>query len=319
MEPRVNFALVGLFVIALAGVFVLTTLWLMGVGPRGDYRTFAIYPPESVAGIVAESLVKYQGVDVGKVREVGIDPTDPPRVRLLIDVRRDLPITANTTARLATQGLTGLVYFIELQGGEPMGEPVGRPVATAPGAAYPEIRTLPSDMARLQQTGTELLDQAKGAASELRAILAALRPLVGADQPSQIGRTLGDASKTAASLSQAAATLDAQMKRLGPMLDDLSRAIGAMPGLVQRAGETLNTAGAAAGSVGQVARRLDALAAQAAPGLAALTREGMPELVGLLRDLRGLTGRLDRLASDLERDPNLLLYGRPRRPGPGER
>lgn len=315
MEPRVNFALVGLFVIVLAGVFVLTTLWLMGVGPRGDYRTFAIYPPESVAGIVDESLVKYQGVDVGKVREVGIDPADPWRVRLLIDVRQDLLITTDTTARLATQGLTGLVYFIELQGGEPRGPPL----QAAPGADYPVIRTVPSDMARLQQSGTELLDQAKDAASELRATLAALRPLVGTDQQSQIGRTLGDASKTAASLSQAAATLDTQMARLAPMLDDLSRAAAAMPGLVQRAGETLNAAGAAAGTVGQAARRLDELVAQATPGLATLTREGMPELIGLLRDLRGLTGRLDRLASDLERDPNLLLYGRPRRPGPGER
>jgi phospholipid/cholesterol/gamma-HCH transport system substrate-binding protein len=315
MEPRVNFALVGLFVIILAGVFVLTTLWLMGVGPRGDYRTFAIYPPESVAGIVEESLVKYQGVDVGKVREIGIDPADPRRVRLLIDVRQDLPIDEHTTARLATQGLTGLVYFIELQGSEPSGQPL----ATAPGADHPVIRAVPSDMARLQQTGTELLDQAKDAASELRATLAAVRPLFGADQQSQIGRTLGDASKTAASLSQAAATLNTQMARLAPLLDDLSQAAGAMPGLVQRAGETLNAAGAAAGTVGQAARRMDELVAQATPGLATLTREGMPELIGLLRDLRGLTGRLDRLASDLERDPNLLLYGRPRRPGPGER
>ena len=319
MEPRVNYALVGLFVIVLAGVFVLTTLWLMGVGPRGDYRTFAIYPPESVAGIVAESLVKYQGVDVGKVREVGIDPADPRRVRLLLDIRQDLPITVNTRARLATQGLTGLVYFIELQGGEPVGEPVGRPLATAPGTDFPVIRTVPSDMARLQQTGVELLDQAKDAASELRATLAALRPLIGADQQSQIGSTIGDASKAAASLSQAAATLNNQMARLAPLLDDLSRAAAAMPGLVQRTGETLNAAGTAAGTVGQAARRLDELVAQATPGLATLTREGMPELIGLLRDLRGLTGRLDRLATDLERDPNLLLYGRPRRPGPGER
>lgn len=315
MEPRVNFALVGLFVIVLAGVFVLTTLWLMGVGPRGNYRTFALYPPESVAGIVAESLVKYQGVDVGKVREVGIDPADPRRVRLLIDVRQDLPIDAHTTARLATQGLTGLVYFIELQGSEPSGQPL----ATAPGADFPVIRAVPSDMARLQQTGTELLVQAKDAAAELRATLAALRPLLGADQQSQIGRMIGDAGKTAASLSQAAATLNTQMARLAPLLNDLSRAAAAMPGLVQRAGETLNAAGTAANTVGQAARRLDELAAQATPGLSTLTREGMPELIGLLRDLRSLTGRLDRLATDLERDPNLLLYGRPRRPGPGER
>jgi phospholipid/cholesterol/gamma-HCH transport system substrate-binding protein len=315
LEPRVSYALVGLFVVALTGVFVVTTLWLVGVGPAGDDRTFAIYPPESVAGIAGESLVKYQGVDVGKVREVGIDPGDPRRIRLLIDVRRDVPINVDTTASLASQGLTGLVYFIELHGGEP-GSP---PLQTEPGADYPVIRAVPSDLAKLQRTGTELLDEAKGAAAELRDTLASLRGLVGEDERATIGAGLQDARQATAHLSQAAGTLDDHLERLGPVLDDLSRAVGRLPALAERAGETLDAAAAAASAIGQAARRLDGLTAQAAPGVTALTRDGMPELVALLRDLRGLTGRLDRLATDLEQDPNLLLYGRTRRPGPGER
>lgn len=315
MEPRVSYALVGLFVIALTGVFVVTTLWLVGIGPAGDYRTFAIYPPESVAGIAGESLVKYQGVDVGKVREVGIDPLDPRRIRLLINVRRDVPINVDTTARLASQGLTGLVYFIELRGGEP-GSP---PLQKEPGAEYPVIRAVPSDLAELQRTGTELLDEARGAAAELRETLAALRALVGEDERATIGAGIQSARQAAVHLSEAAETLDVQLGRLGPVVDDLSRATGRLPALAERAGETLDTAAAAASAVARAAHRLDGLTAQAAPGITALTRDGMPELVALLRDLRGLTGRLDRLASDLEEDPNLLLYGRTRRPGPGER
>jgi phospholipid/cholesterol/gamma-HCH transport system substrate-binding protein len=315
MEPRVGYALVGLFVLVLTGIFLVTTLWLVGVGPEGDYRTFAIYPPESVAGIAGESLVKYQGVDVGKVRAVGIDPEDPRRVRVLVDLRRDVPINVDTTASLASQGLTGLVYFIELRGGEP-----GSPrLETEPGAEFPVIRAVPSDFARLQQTGTELLEEAKGAAGELRLTLAALRGLVGAEDQALLGGAIEDAGRAAATLSQAAGTLNGQLERLGPMLGDLSKAVGRLPGLAERAGETLDTAGEAARAVGQAARRLEDLSAQAGPGLATLTRDGMPELVALLRDLRGLTGRLDRLAADLEQAPNLLLYGRARRPGPGER
>ena len=333
MEPRVNYALVGLFVLVLTSVFLVFTLWLVGVGPTADYRTYAVYPPESVAGITAESLVKFQGVDVGKVREAGIvtdiEPGSAagvggrekagegarPRVRLLIDVRREVTIRADTTARLATQGLTGLLYFIELRGGEGTSPPLEQ----APGAPYPVIQAELSDLARLQRTGTELLEEAKGAAKELRQTLASLRTLVGEDDQGHLRTTLGDASTAAAGLAQATGTLNDYLERLGPALDDLTRTIATLPGLSERAGVTLEAAATAASTVGDAARRLDRLAAEAAPILKTLNRDGLPELTSLLNDLRGLTGRLDRLAEDLARDPNLLLQGRPRRPGPGER
>ena len=333
MEPRVNYALVGLFVLVLTSVFLVFTLWLVGVGPTADYRTYAVYPPESVAGITAESLVKFQGVDVGKVREAGIvtdiEPGSAagvggrekagegarPRVRLLIDVRREVTIRADTTARLATQGLTGLLYFIELRGGEGTSPPLEQ----APGAPYPVIQAELSDLARLQRTGTELLEEAKGAAKELRQTLASLRTLVGEDDQGHLRTTLGDASTAAAGLAQATGTLNDYLERLGPALDDLTRTIATLPGLSERAGVTLEAAATAASTVGDAARRLDRLAAEAAPILKTLNRDGLPELTSLLNDLRGLTGRLDRLAEDLGRDPNLLLQGRPRRPGPGER
>jgi hypothetical protein len=76
--------------------------------------------------------------------------------------------------------------------------------------------------------------------------------------------------------------------------------------------------GEAAIRVDQTAQRLSDLAVEAGPGLRTLTRDGMPELAALLKDLHRLTGRLDRLAAELEQQPNLLLYDRARRPGPGE-
>jgi phospholipid/cholesterol/gamma-HCH transport system substrate-binding protein len=315
MEPRVSYALVGLFVVVFASAFVVIALWLVGVEPAADYRTYAIYPPESVAGIGGETPVKYQGVDVGKVRRVDLDPQDPRRVRLLVDVRREVPIRVDTTASLASQGLSGLVYFIELRGGEPG----SATLEAAPGAAYPVIRAELSELTQLQRTGTELLEQAKAAATELRDTLVAVRNLVGGGERATIGAAIEDAGRTAARLSQAAATLNSHLERVGPLLDDLTRAAGHLPGLAEHADQMVHSVGEAAMRVDQTARRLSDLAIEAAPGLTALTRDGMPELVALLKDLHTLTGRLDRVAADLEQQPNLLLYDRPRRPGPGER
>ncbi|MFY9974731.1 MAG: MlaD family protein [Chromatiaceae bacterium] len=312
METRLSYALVGLFVLVLGGAFVAMSLWLMGVGPRGDYRTFAVYPSESVAGIAGESLVRFQGVDVGKVREVGVDPQDPRRVRLLIDVRRDLPIQVDTTARIASQGLTGLVYYIELEAGEP-DSPL---LETRPGDPYPVIRSDLSDFARLQETGTDLLERSKEAAGELRSVLVALNDLLGDEERGLIRTTIEDTSRAAARLSAAGETLDAELRRIGPLLDHLTAVLDR---LAEQGGTALERVGEAAQATDQAARRVDRLATGAVPVVDSLSRDGMPELIALLRDLRGLTGRLDRIATDLEQDPNLLLYGRPRRPGPGER
>jgi phospholipid/cholesterol/gamma-HCH transport system substrate-binding protein len=314
MEPRVGYAVVGLFVLVLTGAFLVISLWLVGVGPAGEYRTYAVFPPESVAGIGVESLVKYQGVDVGKVREVAIDPQDPRRVRLLIDVRREVPITVGTTARMASQGLTGLVYFIELQAGEGGGAPLDAEA----GAEYPVIRAELSELSRLQRQGMALLGQTEGAAAELRDALA-IRGLLGEDKRAVMGAAIDDAGRAAAGLAKAAETINGHLAGVGPMLDDLAQTAGRLPALAERTDKTLDAVAEAALAVDRAARRLSDVTADAAPGVAALARDGMPELVALLRDLRGLTGRLDRLVADLEQDPNLLLYGRPRRPGPGER
>ncbi len=315
MEPRVSYALVGLFVLIAGAAFLVATLWLVGVGPTADYRTYAMYPPESVAGIGAESAVKFQGVDVGKVRELSIDPQDPQRVRILLDIRRDLEIRTDTTARLASQGLTGLVYFIELQ----PGTHDSPPLKPAPGAEFPVIPAEVSELTRLQRTGTELLADARDAAGELRATLAGLRSLLGEDRQGAIGTVIDESGRAAAGLAKAAVTLNLQLERLSPILDDLSRTTGRLPHLAERAQNAFEATGQAALAVNRAAQRLDEVAAKAAPGITALTEDGMPELVSLLRDLRNLTARLDGLASDLEQDPNLLIYGRPRRPGPGER
>ena len=189
-----------------------------------------------------------------------------------------------------------------------------------PGAPYPVIRAELSELTQLQRAGTELMEQGKSAAAELQ------RDPGGGAGPDRGGRAGGDRGtssrtqgRTAARLSEAAGTLNTSSERLGPLLDDLSAGLAH----VCRGWRSMRTrpsqhrGGGAA--VDRTARRLSDLTIEAAPGLTTLTRDGMPELVAVLKDLRTLTGRLDRLAADLEQQPNLLLYDRPRRPGPGER
>lgn len=314
MEPRVSYALIGAFVLALGSAFIFITLWLAGGGPTGATRTYLVYLEESVAGLTAESTVKYQGVDVGRVSGISLDPKDPGRVRVRIEVREEAPVNRDTVASLATQGLTGLVYFIELRGGGPGSEPL----RAAPGEGHPVIPSEPSLMSRLEDKALGVAARLDAVAGELEAALVGVRAALDEENRRALTETLQNAAVVAERLGRAAGLVDEHLQRVGPLLDDLSRAAAALPGLTERTARTLEDAGEAAEAVSGAARGLDRLVADVSPGLVTLTREGLPEVGPLLRDLRSLSERLDALAAELQRDPSLLFSGRARRPGPGE-
>src|SRR5215471_12899612 len=106
------------------------------------YATFEIRTTDAVSGLIADSPVEFHGVEVGKVRRVQL--VDPRSVSILVNVRRDAPVTratvATITARgLATRGFTGYVYVALEDSGLDR-----RPLAFRSGDSYPLIPTGPS-------------------------------------------------------------------------------------------------------------------------------------------------------------------------------
>jgi len=106
---------------------------------------------ESVAGLPPDGAVKYMGVDIGKVKEIHIDPDDPTRVRLLLRIPKDIPIREGMYATLNFTGITGIAY-IEIIGGK-KGAPV---IKSEPG----KIPVIPSKPSTLAQIGTSVSDLA---------------------------------------------------------------------------------------------------------------------------------------------------------------
>src|SRR4029077_1469590 len=107
---------IGLFVVVLTTALIWGTLWLSAGGAPGEFDFYTTYMNESVSGLSPDAALTYRGVNVGKVREITIDPNNPNRVRLLLQVKHGVPIKQDTEATLAMQGLTGLAT-IDLLGG----------------------------------------------------------------------------------------------------------------------------------------------------------------------------------------------------------
>jgi len=116
METRANYATIGLFTIGVIVACFVFVYWLARYDESGIRKPMRILIPGSVTGLAPGSQVLFNGIRVGEVRTLRINPEDPSEVEAMVGVDPTQPIKADTKATLGIQGLTGIA-FIELKGG----------------------------------------------------------------------------------------------------------------------------------------------------------------------------------------------------------
>ena len=247
MEEKVNFAVVGVFVLVLGAALIGGVLWLSSGKSYGtSYDLYHTYMKESVAGLNLNAAVRYRGVDVGRVKKIVLAPGNVEEVQLTLAIESGTPVKTDTVAILQTQGLTGIT-FVDLTGGS-RDAPA---LQSQDGEPYPVIRTGPSLMVRLDES---LID--------------ATRIL-----------------KNAALLSEELPQLSNRINRSADVFDSMSNELA-------RAGSSASLK---------------------------FTSETLPEVRQLVMEFRDVAATLARIGNQLEKNPSILLYGKPaEKRGPGE-
>ena len=116
MYSKVNYTIVGVFVLLFGAGLIWFALWLAKYGIHREYDTYKLYMTESVAGLSKDSVVKLRGVDIGRVSEIRIDPKNIEHIEVFLKIKRDVPIKIDMTAHTNMLGITGLLS-IEIDGG----------------------------------------------------------------------------------------------------------------------------------------------------------------------------------------------------------
>lgn len=314
MDTKVNYAVVGAFVLLLGAAFIAVTLWL-GFGERRiGYRTYIAYMTESVTGLSPNAPVRYNGVRVGRVREISLDKEDPRRVRLLLDIAPDTPVKLDSVAVLSSQGLTGLAQ-IDLTGGTR----ASALLEPAPGEAYAEIRTGPSLFLRLDKAVFSALASLDAVSQQIRTVTERVSKLLDEHNLVVVGRILDDLQSVSAALAGESETITRTIKQLDRLSDNTARASEQLPELESRLRGALDAVEQAGNTVTKASREIDEFALQARHELAAVAEETVPQFNEAVNQVRKLADTLNRLANEIERNPALLLQGRRgEQPGPGE-
>lgn len=303
MNSQTRYALVGGFVLILGALFIWGVLWISAGGPPQQFTLYTAYMTESVSGLNVDSALRYRGVDVGSVREISIDPKNPQRIRLLLQVRDGVPITEDTVAMLEYQGLTGIAT-VNLTGGDA----TSKPIAPTPGEDYPVIATRPSLFLRLDAGLFDLLES-------LTQTSASLNALLNDENRDRLSESFAHASTITANVAEQSGQIGRIVENLNATMTNLRVASDRFPELVEHFEQSAQAVTGAA----ERARQIGDSLGDSSADLTQFTATTLPDIAAIVAELRISAENLRRVTDSLANDPSVLIYGAaPPERGPGE-
>jgi phospholipid/cholesterol/gamma-HCH transport system substrate-binding protein len=310
MYSRINYTIVGLFVLLFGAALLGFGFWLAKYGFQQKYTPYVLYFSEPVDGLTLDSTVKLKGVEVGKVRSIEVVPDDVEHIRVLIRLKEGTPITQGMYAVLKLQGITGLSY-IQIQGGKR-----GAPLLTSSEAHPAVIPTHHSLSYQLTHEAPKLLNKLEKAVDNFDKLLSQhnLRQIQNILDNSAV------ATRKAAELEERVIALtddfNSTMQRFDHRAELLTREIQGVTQVLDRElPPVMHNINDASQNIAEVAKGIDKRLKRGEYDLRRLVRP-------LQVDIGELSYRYQELAEDLKalsRNPSSLLFGGGHLPkGPGE-
>jgi phospholipid/cholesterol/gamma-HCH transport system substrate-binding protein len=192
---------IGLFAVAAGTLFALVLVVFAGVHFWKDRAHYVIVFGHSVYGLQRGADVYLNGIRVGTVDKVAVDPDDIRNVRVRIEIEAETPIRTDTKAILQFAGITGL-KVIDLRSGSQ-----DAPKLVAGGRILEGETTLDKfekQASSMLDQSTELMERANQIASTAQDVVANLDALT---DPEQLGALVKQTKATAANLAAASGAL----------------------------------------------------------------------------------------------------------------
>lgn len=269
METRAEYVLVGAFVLILLAGLAIALLWFVEAPFKVNAAHYDIYFDGSVSGLNTGSDVRYNGVLIGRVATIQLDPQRPTQVHVTVDINPNVIIRSDAIAELQVKGLTGTA-FVEITGSNG----TAPPLVAENGQPYPVIRSRTSQLTELFNGMPVLIQKLTTLADQLNAV-------TDAENRAALAETLKN-------LRQVSVVLAAHSHDIDSTLAGVSTAVRHFD---------------------QAADNVDRLVRESRKPISDFTSRGLPELQQLLADSRVLVAELTRLAASLERNPSQVIYG----------
>jgi len=290
METRAGYVAVGLFVIVLIAGLLVAALWLTHGQFAQEKTRYDTYFASVVNGLVDGSPVRISGVQVGTVVDVALDPNDPSRVRVTVEVGAEAPIRSNSVASIDVQALTGSAA-IEITPGSKDAPPIG--VLDEQG--YAVIWSQESEIQQVVASIPEILAKVSELADRLG-------QSVDARNREALAHTLDNLNKVTTAVA-------AHSDDLEHLMTDAAGSAKALRSTIDALTETARQLTLAANEASGAFRDVDALVKENRQPLRDLVHDSLDDLRQLVAQTRTLVDSLTRTVDTINRDPSRFLYG----------
>jgi phospholipid/cholesterol/gamma-HCH transport system substrate-binding protein len=289
METRANYILIGCFTLAvILGAFGFV-YWFHHVGGTGERMTYNVVFHGPIGGLRSGASVTFNGIRVGEVTALSLDPKDPKNSVATISIDTTTPVRADTEVSLDSQGLTG-ISVLALRGGSSTAGPVTAklddvPLLTAGSSASQDMMAAARDVAR--RIDTVLLENQQALKNSLKNI---------ETFTDMLAKNSDSLSKSVKNIESFTDALSKNSEKVDGILAGADRVLGNFENLTSEKGD-----------VPEAVRAFKTLA------------ENLDKrLEGLIVDGRRTLNTVDRAVRNFDENPSRIIFGggRPATPQP---
>lgn len=316
METRSNHVLVGSVVLALIAAIMIAAFWFSRIAD-GEDDYYDIYFKQAVSGLAKGSGVSYAGVPMGQVKEIELWDKDPGFVRVRIAVKSDTPVLQGTTATIQGVGFTGVSEIVldgAVKGAPPITCPESNPYSACPNGV-PVIPTKPGALGELLTNAPQLIERLSTLTERLTELLNDQNQKSISGILKNVDTLTGTLAASGPDIRATIAETRTTMQKAGVAADELGKLIGTTNGMLEQDGKPMladlrKTLQSASRSLDT----LDKTIAEAQPGVRTFSRDTMPEMNLLVRDLREMSRSLRAITDKLDHEGAGSLIGSPALP-----
>ncbi|HEV7778525.1 MAG TPA: MlaD family protein [Luteibacter sp.] len=306
METRAHHVIIGLFAVIVVFGALAFGVWLVKASSEREFFEYDIVFNEAVTGLSQGGPVQYNGIRIGDVRKLSLDPEDQRRVIARIRVRGDTPLKEDTHAKLALTGITGIV-IIQLSGGSP-----GSKLLVGTDGRVAVIVADPSPLTKLLASGEDLVTNIAQVANSANQLLSPVNMKHIEHTLDNLERTTGVIADQREDIRQLLQQVAVASKQANLTLAKADQLLDNASGLVNGQGKaTLDSAQRSMASLERATASIDRLLNDNSDALNG-GAQGLANLGPAIRELRATLVQLHSITRRLDDNPSGYLLGRDR-------
>jgi len=279
METHANHAAIGAFTLVVLSLAFGFIFWIKHYDEGSQRVPFEMQFSGTVSGLTPGAEIYFNGIKVGNVSDISFSSSDPNIIRVRSSIKKSTPIKADSHARISTNLLTGVAY-VEILGGS---------------ANLHDLLAANPPATLIGEPPSDLLPALGRVAGKLDATVDRLNSFLDDVQPS--------AERTVSNVETFTSALAANSDGLKDLLANVSDLSSNIKGVSTRLNSIADAVDPA-----KVKSTVDN-ANRVMSDAAKFSSRSFDDLSGAIVDFRRAVNEFQRVAQELEKRPNALIFG----------